>query len=391
MQVNAGDGRLHQSHRRNLTKALVSLLALSLAPIAATASTVAPDCPLGNEAYSVDSPLIDILLDPAATAALRAEPGFARFLDGAQPMLLHTEAPSFGAIVSPRFLIGWAQLSADVLPAIDRRLRALPVTRADRARRCARYDDDVPRFDLPGDRPAILVFEKMTGFRDGPSVDAAHAALAALAARNGWTMVFTDRGGVMRPALLKQFSVVVWNNVSGDVLTVAQRAAFRNWVERGGGFVGIHGSGGDYVAFWPWYLDELVGARFLGHPMAPQFQAATLSLSDWGRAIAPGVPASWSMKDEWYSFVANPRASGAQVVATLDESTYTPGEGLAMGADHPIAWTRTPGKGRAFYTAIGHLPTAYADPQALELLRAGLRWAGRLPPAKGSDENRSEK
>ena len=119
MQVNAGDGRLHQSHRRNLTKALVSLLALSLAPIAATASTVAPDCPLGNEAYSVDSPLIDILLDPAATAALRAEPGFARFLDGAQPMLLHTEAPSFGAIVSPRFLIGWAQLSADVLPAID--------------------------------------------------------------------------------------------------------------------------------------------------------------------------------------------------------------------------------------------------------------------------------
>ncbi len=39
-----------------------------------------------------------------------------------------------------------------------------------------------------------------------------------------------------------------------------------------------------------------------------------------------------------------------------ETDTYTPGEGLAMGADHPIAWTRTPGKGRAFYTAIGHLP-----------------------------------
>lgn len=374
-------------HKRSwlvVVATIVYGLILGASPADSAARSRVPDCPLGNEPYSVDSPLLDILLNPAATAALRSEPGFARFLDGAQPMLLRTEAPSFGAIVTPRFLLGWARLSTDVLPAVDRRLRAVPVTRADRARRCARYDDDVPRFELPEDRPAILVFEKMTGFRDGPSVEAAHAALAALAARNGWAIAFTDRGGVMRPAILRKFKVVVWNNVSGDVLTIAQRAAFRAWVERGGGFVGVHGSGGDYVAFWPWYLDELVGARFIGHPMAPQFRTATLASSDWGRSLAPALPPTWSMKDEWYSFAASPRTSGARVVATLDESTYSPDSTLAMGTDHPIAWTREPGKGRAFYTAIGHLPETYSHPQAVELLRAGIAWAGNLhqPPGK---------
>ena len=41
------------------------------------------------------------------------------------------------------------------------------------------------------------------------------------------------------------------------------------------------------------------------------------------------------MNDEWYSFKTNPRANGAHVLATLDESTYSPGEGsvnLRMGA-----------------------------------------------------------
>jgi len=368
-----------------LATVLGSLLPNATVTAAMRAGTHAavPDCPLGNEPYSVDTPLLDILLNPAATAALRSEPGFARFLDGAQPMLLRTEAPSFGAIVTPRFLLGWARLPKDVLPGIERRLREVPVTPADRALRCARYDEEVPRFDLPKGRPALLVFEKMTGFRDGPSVDAAHEALAALAARNGWTVVFTDRGGVMRPALLRRFAAVVWNNVSGDVLTVAQRAAFRAWVERGGGFVGIHGSGGDYVAFWPWYLDELIGARFIGHPMAPQFRTASLALSDWGRSLAPGLSPTWTMKDEWYSFATSPRASGARVVATLEEASYSPGSELAMGSDHPIAWTREPGKGRAFYTAIGHLPETYSDPRAVALLRAGIAWAGKLPQDPG--------
>jgi len=362
--------------RREAIAWLIATLAAALVDIGVARAAAPRDCPLREAPFSVDTPLLDILLSPTATAALREEPAFARFLDHAQPMMLRTTTPSFAAIVTPRSLTSWARLAPEALPAVDARLRRVTVTATDRRLRCARYDDTPPALPaLPRDRPAMLVFEKITGFRDEPSVRAAHDALDSLARQLGWSVVFTEQAGVMRPTLLAKFAVVVWNNVSGDVLTSSQRAAFRAYVERGGGFVGIHGSGGDPVGFWPWYLDELVGARFLGHPMAPQFQTATVTLSDRGRSLAPNLPASWSMKDEWYSFVANPRASGAQVVATLDESTYEPTATLAMGADHPIAWTRQPRKGRAFYTAIGHLPETYEDPRVLELLRSGIRWA----------------
>ncbi len=85
------------------------------------------------------------------------------------------------------------------------------------------------------------------------------------------------------------------------------------------------------------------------------------------------------MSEEWYSFRESPRASGARVIATLDESTYEPfgrgGQDLRMGADHPIVWTRCVGSGRALYTAIGHRPEVYHIPENLSLLRDSLAWA----------------
>ncbi len=330
-------------------------------------------CPQANAPFSVDGAMVDVLLSDRATALLRA--AYPGKVESLPPLMSGTAAPTFGAIVSIRGLGGWMSWPTAPLAALDADLRKLPVTRADRIARCTRYDDEVPKFTLPRGKPAILVFDKMTGFRDGPSVDAGQRALERIARENGWALVRTDKAGVMRPALLRQFRVVVWNNVSGDVLTVPQRAAFRRYIEAGGGYKGFHGSAGDPLAFWDWYLDTLVGARFLGHPMNPQFQQATVRMEP--SAPAPAVPSEWSLTDEWYSFKANPRASGARVVATLDERSYKPAD-FAMGADHPIAWTRQVGRGRSFYSAIGHRPEVYDDARVLEVMRAGIAWAGGL-------------
>ena len=94
------------------------------------------------------------------------------------------------------------------------------------------------------------------------AITAARDTLKTLAQRRGWSLTVTDKGGAMTPAFLRQFDAVVFNNVSGDVLTLSQRAAFQAYIEGGGGFVGLHGSGGDPETFWPWYVDTLVGARF---------------------------------------------------------------------------------------------------------------------------------
>lgn len=351
-----------------MTKTCVAALLLALLAGATRAAPVT-DCPLRDAPFSVDSPLIDVLLSPPATAALhRAWPG-ARALPAWQAK---TETPSFATIITLRSMAG--QPGFPALQTLDDQLRAVPVTDADRTSRCARYDNDVPQTVAPPGAPRLLVFEKINGFWHGPAVPAAREALQAMARQRGWSLTVTDKGGAMTPDFLRQFDAVIWNHVSGDVLTLAQRTAFQAYIEGGGGFVGFHGSGGDPQTFWPWYVDTLVGARFKGHPMKPQFQDARIVIEDPTSPIVAGLGDGWTMSDEWYSFSNNPRAGGARILATLDERTYTPGD-LAMGADHPIVWTRCVGRGRAFYSAIGHRPEAYAVPQHARLLAQAVAWA----------------
>ena len=361
-------------------------LVAAIAALVSAQAIAAPvtDCPLRDLPFSATrSPVIDLLLSPAAKAVIGREiPGI---FDKLPPMMSRTTAPSFGSIITLKELVGFArQDSAGAIERIEAELRKLPVTAADKRARCLRYDKDMPKLALPAGRPRLLLFEKMTGFRDDPGVNAAHAAFVAMAARKGWALVSTDKAGVMTPVSLKRFDAVIWNNVSGDVLTLSQRRAFRDYIEHGGGYVGVHGSAGDPVYYWDWYADTLIGARFAGHPVTKQFQDAKVVIDDATHPVAQGLPAEWTMKDEWYSFHSNPRAAGAHVIATLDEKTYDPagwpGQNLRMG-DHPIAWTNCVGRGRMFYSAIGHLPGSYSEGHVVALLEQGVAYAAGAGPA----------
>jgi type 1 glutamine amidotransferase len=349
-----------------------SLAAVTTAPAGAKAVT---DCPMQDAPFSIDTPLVDLMASPAAGAVLdRATHGR---ISQAAPSTTASTGSSFLAIMTLRASGRITGVEAEELPAIDAALRALPVTAPDKVARCARYDNDVPRFALPKGKPRLLLFEKITGFRDGPSVDAAHAAFVAMAERKGWAIATTDKGGAINPAALRQFDAVIWNNISGDVLTLSQRRALQNYIERGGAFIAVHGSAGDPSYNWDWYVDTLLGARFIAHPMDPQFQDARVVV-DKNHPIAAALPAEWTMNDEWYSFRTNPRAVGAHVIATLDETTYSPvGRGnqdLRMG-DHPIAWTNCISRGRMFYSAIGHRPETYSEPHHVAMLEAAIDWA----------------
>lgn len=242
---------------------------------------------------------------------------------------------------------------------------------------------------LPGDA-AILVFSKTNGFRHEEAIPAAGAALREIAARRGWSLFATENGAVFNAGQLARFRVVVWNNASGDVLNEAQRAAFRTWLEQGGGFVGIHGAGGDLRYEWDWYVDTLIGAQFVGHTLGPQFQRATVQVADASHPATRGLDWSWDQTDELYSFAANPRAKGVRVLATLDEANYQPtmrfppplswfiaDQDLRMG-DHPIVWSHCVGNGRALYSALGHPADAYAEPNHRKLLEGALAWAAGL-------------
>jgi type 1 glutamine amidotransferase len=234
---------------------------------------------------------------------------------------------------------------------------------------------------LPADikRPAILVFSKTNGFRHEEAIPAANAMLAQMAKGNGWGYFQTENGATFSPAILARFDAVVFNNVSGDVFTPAQREALRRFLENGGGFVGVHGAGGDFSYDWRWYVEDLIGAQFKGHPMNPQFQAATVRVEDRTHPATRDLPESWRRTDEWYSFERPPRSPGYHVLLTLDERSFANhkmfGKDLAMGADHPIAWWHCVGKGRAFYSAMGHQASAYAEPEMRTMLHGAIDWA----------------
>ena len=348
----------------------------------ATPAQAAPllDCPMRDAPFSVDGPFVDVMLSERAKTAVSAE--FPTMLANLPPIMSGTKAPTFGAIMTVRKLTAFMGDKAPDLSKLDATLRALPVNDGDRIVRCARYDNERPTFErAPKGKVRVLLFEKMTGFKDTPSVEAANAAFKALAAKNGWHLAVTDKGGAINPATLRQFDAVIWNNISGDVLTLTQRKAFQRYMETGGGFVGVHGSAGDPVYFWDWYPDTLIGARFIGHPSDPQFQDAKVQIEKAPSGVGADLAPGWTMKDEWYSFARTARLNGANVIATLDENSYKPGTNrfggpsLAMGADHPIAWTRCVGNGRSFYSAIGHMPATYSDANYVVMLEQAIGWA----------------
>ncbi len=231
---------------------------------------------------------------------------------------------------------------------------------------------------------AILIFSKTNGYRHDDAIKVSNDALSSIAERRGWSAFVTENGAVFNPEQLKRFKAVVWNNASGDVLTEAQREAFKSYLESGGGFVAIHAAGDNSHHAWPWYVDTLIGVHFIGHTLSPQFPQATVRIEDHTNPATRDLGETWIRTDEWYSFDSSPRAKGYHVLATLDESTYRPvmnfpvgGMDIHMG-DHPIVWTHCVGKGRAFYSAMGHTASSYAEPDHLRLLEGAVAWAAGL-------------
>ena len=227
----------------------------------------------------------------------------------------------------------------------------------------------------PGSRSTpehrVLVFTKTAGFRHD-SIPAGVQALRRLGTRNRLQIDHTEDASAFSGERLRRYDVVVFLLTTGDVLDDPQQAAFRSYIQSGGGFVGVH-SASDTEHDWPWY-GGLVGAYFSSHPPV---QTATVSVLEPRDASTRDVPERWVRTDEWYNFASSPRGA-VRVLATLDERSYAPGPG-AMGSDHPIAWSHRYDGGRAWYTAGGHTQEAYSERLFLGHLLGGILWAAGPP------------
>ncbi len=212
----------------------------------------------------------------------------------------------------------------------------------------------------------VLVFSKTTGFRHD-SIESGISAIQQLGTDNGFIVDATEDATAFTLENLAQYDAVIFLSTTGDVLNAAQQTAFEQYIQSGGGFVGIH-SASDTEYSWPWY-GGLVGAYFDSHP--PGTPTATIEVADKVHPSTNFLPDRWERTDEWYNFGTNPRGD-VHVLMTMDESTY---DGGNMGYDHPIAWLHSYDGGRAWYTGLGHTTASYSEPEFLEHILGGIFYA----------------
>jgi type 1 glutamine amidotransferase len=218
----------------------------------------------------------------------------------------------------------------------------------------------------------VLVFSKTTGFRHD-SIPAGIAAIQQLGQQNNFAVDATEDDTRFTDANLAQYAAVIFLSATGDpVSTQAGKDAFQRYIQRGGGFVGIHAAS-DSGTTWPWY-GQLVGTYFKQHPAQ---QNARVVVEDASHPSTQGLPTQFTRFDEWYDFQTNPRPN-VHVLTTVDESSYSGG---TMGADHPTTWCHNFDGGRAWYTALGHTSQSFTEANFLHLLLGGIQTAAGVLPA----------
>jgi uncharacterized protein len=141
----------------------------------------------------------------------------------------------------------------------------------------------------------------------------------------------------------------LWN---GAVTTSndAARTALRNYMRRGGGFVGLHNAfGAEYN--WPYYEGLLGNANFYNH--GPNRSGDVEIIADDPSTV--DLPKRFTFQDEWYNLAPFP--TNVKFLAKVDTSTLKPltSPPHPGHADfHPVAWCQYYDGGRAWLSTLGH-------------------------------------
>lgn len=227
-----------------------------------------------------------------------------------------------------------------------------------------------PTPSLPAARRVVVVTHT-TGFRHG-SIPVAEQTLEALGRTSGaFSVQFCRTADEVRTQLstagLAAFDAVVFANTTGH-LGVPDLPAFLDWIAAGHGFAGMH-SAADTYHDAPAYLDML-GNEFLTHGAEAAVDAIVESGSH--PASAP-LGARFAIFDEIYKFTRQNRGA-VTMLLSLDRH---PADGLpeeGQPADLPLAWAKSHGRGRVFYTALGHRDDVWRDARYQQHVLGGLLW-----------------
>jgi len=142
-----------------------------------------------------------------------------------------------------------------------------------------------------------------------------------------------------------------------------------NAVRGGVGLAGHHGGMSD--AFRDSVVYQfMIGGQWVAHP--GDIIDYTVDVTKPDDPIMAGIKPSFPYTSEQYYMHVDPNN---KVLATTTFTTdFDP---WVKDATMPVVWKKVYGKGRVFYTALGHQPEVYDVPEALAILKRGVLWASR--------------
>jgi type 1 glutamine amidotransferase len=212
-----------------------------------------------------------------------------------------------------------------------------------------------------------------------PFVDAAKIWLAKEAIADGFSIDYIENTDAIDDAFLARYQLFIQLNYPPYAWKPTAVAAFERYIdEGGGGWIGFHHATllGEFDGYpmWPWFSNFMGGIRFTKY--IPTFASGRVKVEAPSHPVMKNVGGSFEIKDEeWYTWDKSPRPD-VHVLASVDESTYTPNTDIKMG-DHPVIWSNEHVKARNVYIFMGHHPDLFENQAFTTIFHNAILWAAQ--------------
>jgi uncharacterized protein len=228
-------------------------------------------------------------------------------------------------------------------------------------------------------RKQLLAIGEQKGYRHD-AVSHALVIIERLGHESGlWdTTIRTDTEALTKRKLefnarnLNDFDAVLFFTGGELEMDDQQKADFLSFVhDDGKGFVGVHSAAITFTS-WPEY-GEMIGGHFDEHPWGT-FDAPII-VED---PAFPGMqqwPRSFVLRDEVYQ-IKNYSRDRVRVLMRLDPAKIDLNNKNVhrTDGDFAVTWARTYGKGRVFYSSLGHVPENWDNPSLQKMYAEAIKW-----------------
>ena len=236
--------------------------------------------------------------------------------------------------------------------------------------RPARYAGTTPRFK------ALLYY---SDYVEEAHRDFSHQAIEffhRLTYGEGWIMDVST--SLLENGDLSQYDVIIMPDVAPS--SPADQAAFQEYMENGGGWLGYHAAAyNDQSLKWTWFRDFLGGVRFLCNTWPPQ--PGMVNIEGHDHDITKNLPDRYvAPATEYYQWQPDPRSNpDIRILASLAPENFPMGlKDVVFGGDFPVVWTNT--KYRMVYINMGHGDECFTDATQNLLFVNSLRWVVSQSP-----------